>query len=235
MADRRHHHVPRRVRVCVEDRDAVLGAIDRRVRRVALGRGGRGGAEDALPVLGPGDVLDAPRRPQRPLGHDGAAYRRPACEPSLVFHVELRQFPHQTRAFNLTREELDARIVGPWIAGEAIEMDDYRWLPDRATLTIYEGPLLGPGEMGLGQGMAERDPQGEGGHAGGADRGARRKLGASDGRGLQGRARRPGRRRRDRDVRSGGARGGVVSAVAGERADRAVPSRPCGSCCTRYR
>jgi len=69
-----------------------------------------------------------------------------------VFHVELRQFPHQTRAFNLTREELDARIVGPWIAGEAIEMDDYRWLPDRATLTIYEGPLLGLGDMGLGRG-----------------------------------------------------------------------------------
>ena len=69
-----------------------------------------------------------------------------------MFHVELRQFPHQTRAFNLTREELDARIVGPWIAGEPIEMDDYRWLPDRATLTIYEGPLLGMADMGLGRG-----------------------------------------------------------------------------------
>ena len=28
-----------------------------------------------------------------------------------MFHVELRQFPHQARAFNLTREELDARIL----------------------------------------------------------------------------------------------------------------------------
>jgi hypothetical protein len=69
-----------------------------------------------------------------------------------VFHVELRQFPHQTRAFNLSREELDARIVGPWIAGEAIEMDEYRWLPDRATLSIYEGPLLEMAEIGLGRG-----------------------------------------------------------------------------------
>lgn len=69
-----------------------------------------------------------------------------------MFHVELRQFPHQTRAFNLSREELDARIVGPWIAGEPIELDDYRWLPDRATLTIYEGPLLGLADMGLGRG-----------------------------------------------------------------------------------
>ena len=69
-----------------------------------------------------------------------------------MFHVELRQFPHQTRAFNLTRDELDARVVGPWIAGEPLELNEYRWLPDRATLTIYEGPLLEVGDMGLGRG-----------------------------------------------------------------------------------
>jgi hypothetical protein len=46
-----------------------------------------------------------------------------------MFHVELRQFPHQTRAFNLSREELDDRIVGPWIEGAPIEMDDYRCCP----------------------------------------------------------------------------------------------------------
>ena len=55
-----------------------------------------------------------------------------------MFHVELRQFPHQTRSFNMTREELDDRIVGPWLAREPIELDEYKWLPDRATLTIYE-------------------------------------------------------------------------------------------------
>jgi len=69
-----------------------------------------------------------------------------------VFHVELRQFPHQTRAFNLTREELDERIVNPWIADEPLELNEYRWLPDRATLTIYEGPELGMADMGLGRG-----------------------------------------------------------------------------------
>jgi hypothetical protein len=69
-----------------------------------------------------------------------------------VFHVELRQFPHQTRAFNLTREQLDEQIVRPWAAGEAIELNEYRWLPDRATLTVYEAPMLGVAEMGLGRG-----------------------------------------------------------------------------------
>jgi len=69
-----------------------------------------------------------------------------------MFHVELRQFPHQTRAFNLTREELDERILRPWAAGERVELNDHRWAPDRATLAIYEGPMLAIAEMGLGRG-----------------------------------------------------------------------------------
>ena len=34
---------------------------------------------------------------------------------SAVFHVELRQFPHVARVFNLSREELDARFARPWV------------------------------------------------------------------------------------------------------------------------
>jgi hypothetical protein len=69
-----------------------------------------------------------------------------------VFHVQLRQFPHISRAFNLSREELDSRILGPWAAGSAVELDDRRWAPDRARLTIYESPALAPEEIGLGRG-----------------------------------------------------------------------------------
>jgi hypothetical protein len=69
-----------------------------------------------------------------------------------VFHVELRQFPHQARAFNLTREELDARILERWVAGAVIELDDRRWSPERARLTIYEGPRLAPEDLGMGRG-----------------------------------------------------------------------------------
>jgi hypothetical protein len=57
-----------------------------------------------------------------------------------VFHVELRQFPHQARAFNLSREELDARILGPWISGAPIELQDRRWTSEKAKLTILAGP-----------------------------------------------------------------------------------------------
>jgi len=61
-----------------------------------------------------------------------------------MFHVELRQFPHLARAFNLTGEELQERIVAPWVAGEMVDWGDQRWAPERARLTIYEGPRLRP-------------------------------------------------------------------------------------------
>jgi hypothetical protein len=69
-----------------------------------------------------------------------------------VFHVELRQFPHQARAFNLSRDELEARILEPWVTGAPIELQDRRWTSEKAKLTILEGPGLRPDEIGLGRG-----------------------------------------------------------------------------------
>jgi hypothetical protein len=80
---------------------------------------------------------------------------------TAVFHVELRQFPHATRAFNLSREELDARVLEPWASGRAIELDDRRWAPDRARLVIYEGRELATEEMGMGRGWANVTRSGE--------------------------------------------------------------------------
>jgi len=78
-----------------------------------------------------------------------------------VYHVELRQFPHQARTFNLTRAQLDAQILAPWVAGEPIKLHDRRWLPDRARLTIYEGPALEADQLGLGRGWANVTRGGE--------------------------------------------------------------------------
>jgi len=71
-----------------------------------------------------------------------------------MFHLELRQFPHVARVFNLTRDQLDEQFARPWVSGSAIEHEDRRWSPDRARLTIYEGPELRPDEIGLGRGWA---------------------------------------------------------------------------------
>src|SRR5437764_417957 len=69
-----------------------------------------------------------------------------------MFHVELRQFPSLARAFNLTREELDRRLVIPWVSGQPVELNERRWSPVKARLTIYEAPQLRPVEIGVGRG-----------------------------------------------------------------------------------
>lgn len=71
-----------------------------------------------------------------------------------MYHLELRQFPHVVRIFNLSREELDTRFVRPWIGGVMVEHDDRRWAPERSRLKILEGPELRADELGLGRGWA---------------------------------------------------------------------------------
>jgi hypothetical protein len=71
-----------------------------------------------------------------------------------VFHVEVRQFPNVARSFNLSRDELEARILVPWRSGRPVQMNDRRYAPERAKLTIYEGRELRPEEIGLGRGWA---------------------------------------------------------------------------------
>jgi glyoxylase I family protein len=69
-----------------------------------------------------------------------------------VFHVELRQFPHTARAFNLTREQVHARIVMPWLRREFVVLDSQQFAPERAKLKIYEGPELRTADLGMGRG-----------------------------------------------------------------------------------
>jgi hypothetical protein len=69
-----------------------------------------------------------------------------------LFHVELRQFPHVGRAFNLSREELQARILDPFVRDQFVELQDRRWAPGRVKLLVYEARRLRPDEIGLGRG-----------------------------------------------------------------------------------
>lgn len=72
-----------------------------------------------------------------------------------MFHVELRRFPYVARAFNLSEQELDTRIVQPFTRGVAVEFDDRTWPADRKTkMMIYEGPSIASEDRGLGRGWS---------------------------------------------------------------------------------
>jgi hypothetical protein len=68
-----------------------------------------------------------------------------------VFHVELRKFPHNTCAFNLTEAEL-WEIVGPWSREQWVELGERKWSPHQARLTVLEGPHLAVEDLALGHG-----------------------------------------------------------------------------------
>ena len=78
-----------------------------------------------------------------------------------MFHVELRQFPHLARAFNLSAEEVHARVISPWVAGHPVELEDRSWAPDRARLTIYQARELAADEIGMGRGWGTVSRDGE--------------------------------------------------------------------------
>jgi hypothetical protein len=79
----------------------------------------------------------------------------------VVFHVELRQFPHLARRFNLNRDQLGERILTPWLNGESIELDDREFSPERGRIAIYEGRALATDEIGMGRGWSNATRTGE--------------------------------------------------------------------------
>ncbi|MGA8363338.1 MAG: hypothetical protein WB709_02335 [Solirubrobacteraceae bacterium] len=68
-----------------------------------------------------------------------------------MFHLELRQFPHNACRFNLTDAEL-WEVVEPWSRDEWIEEGERKWSPHQARLTVLEGPHLEVEDLAMGRG-----------------------------------------------------------------------------------
>jgi hypothetical protein len=69
-----------------------------------------------------------------------------------VYHIELREFPHNTHAYNLDVARLQATVLDPWIAEKVFELGGREWIPQRTTLTILEGPELPLNRLSMGRG-----------------------------------------------------------------------------------
>jgi hypothetical protein len=77
-----------------------------------------------------------------------------------MYHLELRQFPHNLCRFNLTAAQLRG-VVEPWVREQVIEMGERKWSPQQAKITIIEGSELAMAELSIGRGWRAAQRRGE--------------------------------------------------------------------------
>ena len=77
-----------------------------------------------------------------------------------MFHVELRQFPHNHARFNLSDADVVA-LVDPWVRERWVEFGERKWNCNQAKLTIVEGPELPVQKLAMGRGWRTAQREGE--------------------------------------------------------------------------
>jgi hypothetical protein len=77
-----------------------------------------------------------------------------------MYHLELRQFPHNFCRFNLTAEELRGTVLVAWAREEWVDVGERKWHPQQATLTVLDGPELKMGQLAMGRGWRNAIRQG---------------------------------------------------------------------------
>jgi hypothetical protein len=77
-----------------------------------------------------------------------------------MYHLQLRQFPHNLCRFNLTEREL-AALLAPWVLEKPLELGERKWSPHEATLTVLEGPQLELQQLSMGRGWRAAERHGE--------------------------------------------------------------------------
>jgi hypothetical protein len=77
-----------------------------------------------------------------------------------MFHLQLRQFPHNHSQFNLTEQELHA-IAGPWVRGQWLAIGERKWNAHQAKLTIVEGPRVQMAQLSMGRGWRHVQREGQ--------------------------------------------------------------------------
>lgn len=68
-----------------------------------------------------------------------------------MYHLQLRQFPHNVCRFNLTDAQL-LEVLEPWAHDGWVELGERKWNPHQAKLTILEGPQIPVQQLSMGRG-----------------------------------------------------------------------------------
>jgi len=71
-----------------------------------------------------------------------------------MYHLEMRQFPHNMCRFNMSSEEVLA-VVEPWANDRWVELGERRWSPHQAKMTIIEGPRIPVEQLTMGRGWRQ--------------------------------------------------------------------------------
>jgi hypothetical protein len=69
-----------------------------------------------------------------------------------MYHIELRQFPHNMCHFNMTEQELLSTVVMPWAREQWFELGDRKWNPNQSKLKVLEGPEIPIEQLSMGRG-----------------------------------------------------------------------------------
>ncbi|HEY4897181.1 MAG TPA: hypothetical protein VII01_13955 [Solirubrobacteraceae bacterium] len=77
-----------------------------------------------------------------------------------MYHVEIRQFPHNAWRFNLSDGDL-VTVVEPWVREVAVDFGERRWSPHTARLTILQGEPMKPEQLTMGRGWRAAERQSE--------------------------------------------------------------------------
>jgi hypothetical protein len=78
-----------------------------------------------------------------------------------MFHIELRQFPHNMCHFNMSERELFDTILDGWAQEQWIEMGDRKWNPHQSKLIVLEGPRIPVEQLSMGRGWPTAQRQSE--------------------------------------------------------------------------
>jgi hypothetical protein len=75
----------------------------------------------------------------------------------VAFHVELSSGIKHARSFNLSREQLMAAVIAPWLEDLPVELGEQEWQPAESKLKILEGPHLDGPDLAFGQGWSNAE------------------------------------------------------------------------------
>lgn len=75
----------------------------------------------------------------------------------MAFHVELSSGIKHARSFNLSREQLMAAVIAPWLEDLPVELGEQEWRPAESKLKILEGPHLDGPDLAFGQGWSNAE------------------------------------------------------------------------------